>query len=136
RDEVPCSATLIGPRVFITAAHCQVAFGLGTEGAFEMGSATASPHRRFKVRHDNTIRSPYYDYPGSGANDLAIGILDDAVADIAPISLELSELPPGDAVTVVGWGSRKEDYRLRAGTNVVGGYDEGFPVIGPQEAGA
>jgi hypothetical protein len=99
-----CSGTLIAPRVFLTAAHCD-------EGL-----------ARVKVTFDSAYTAPGTTYPGtwhadpgfrnaqSDPHDIAVVVLDSAPAGIAPARLPragaLSGLPHGTPFTSVGYGAQ------------------------------
>jgi hypothetical protein len=99
-----CSGTLIAPRVFLTAEHCD-------EGL-----------ARVKVTFDSVYTAPgttytgtWYGDPGyrkaaSDPHDIAVVVLDTAPAGITPARLpaagSLSALPHGTPFTSVGYGAQ------------------------------
>lgn len=116
-----CSGTLIGPRTFLTAAHCvdddpdaaMYHVYLPNGGIFGVEALTVHPE---------------YAFPHA---DLAVLRLADAVAGIAPTPLNEMRIVPGNRGDIVGFGRAgglNFDYGIkRAGTVLIAACRSGRP---------
>jgi secreted trypsin-like serine protease len=113
-----CTGTLIAPKVFLTAAHCdegvsrvQVSF----DSTFDHATSTTF----WGTWHGD----PAYSKSQSDPHDIAVVVLDKAVRGITPARLptagSLSHLPGGQQFTSVGYGAN-------AVTNGPGGHTYHF----------
>jgi hypothetical protein len=100
-----CSGTLIAPRVFLTAAHCDE--GLSRVSVtFDSSYVAATGTTYTGTWHAD----PAYDQAQSDPHDVAVVVLDKAVKGITPARLptagSLSGLPAGTQFTSVGYGAQ------------------------------
>src|SRR5689334_4224641 len=98
-----CSGTLIAPRVFLTAAHCD-------EGLARVKVTFDSVYTAPGTTYTSTWHAdPAYDQAQSDPHDIAVVVLDKAVKGIAPARLpaagSLSNLPSTQSFTSVGYGA-------------------------------
>jgi secreted trypsin-like serine protease len=98
-----CTGTLISPRVFLTAAHCeedQARVRVTFSSEYEDGDPTYAG-----IFHAD----PRYSQRQSDPHDIAVVVLDEAVEDITPADLpdkgSLSDLPAKQSFTSVGYGA-------------------------------
>lgn len=103
-----CTATIVGPRVIITAAHCA---RTDTDAEFIANGTTYTA---------KMIRSPLY--PNTKDHDVAIGIVSSAISGVDPISI--GGVPTqGMAVSILGTGCTNSeippDGVLRKGETVI-----------------
>ena len=98
-----CSGTLIAPRVFLTAAHCDddgARVRVTFDSAYEAGDRTYAG--RFEA-------DPAYPGTTADVHDIAVVVLDKAVTRITPARLpeagSLSGLSAGQPITSVGYGA-------------------------------
>lgn len=110
-DNAGCTATIIGPRTIITAAHCGKS---GAESLFSLNSLTYTA---------KLTRSPLY--PGRD-HDMNLGLLNkDLPEDLVPISIVSDPIKLNDTIQLMGYGCTKvgggggNDGILRAGTTTV-----------------
>lgn len=113
-----CSATVIGKRTLITAAHC------AGSGKATMKDPTG------KIFQVKLMRHPIY--PGQDC-DLALGILDSDWEYSVPASISQEKLNIGDAVVLAGYGCTNvgggaSDQKLRRGDATVE-YFTGYDVV-------
>ncbi|MCK5795712.1 MAG: trypsin-like serine protease [Deltaproteobacteria bacterium] len=100
-DEGACTATLVGNRVVITAAHCLVY----PKQVFTLAATASEPERRFPARE--VIYHPDFKPKVPWNNDIGVVLLTQA----PPIeSLRLNPLPPGvgEAITLIGFGETEK----------------------------
>ncbi|MCA9670380.1 MAG: trypsin-like serine protease [Myxococcales bacterium] len=91
-----CTATLIGPRTVLTAAHC----GAGSGNYFEVGGQRIAASQR--------IVHPQYSAYGN-ANDISILILSQAVTSVQPTPINIATPTVGQPITLVGYGVTSEN---------------------------
>jgi V8-like Glu-specific endopeptidase len=100
-----CSGTLIAPRIFLTAAHCD-------EGVSRVAATFDSSYvyPTGTTYWGNWHADPNYNQAQSDPHDLAVVVLDKAVKGIAPARLleagSLSGLPGDQGFTSVGYGAQ------------------------------
>jgi hypothetical protein len=102
---VGCSGTLISPRVFLTAAHCD--FGLARMAVtFDSHYEASTGKTYWGTWHSD----PAYNQAQNDTHDLAVVVLDKAVTGITPARLpaagSLAKLPKGQKFTSVGYGAQ------------------------------
>lgn len=97
-DMFACTATVIGQRTLLTAAHC-------VDGKWPVYFNAGGPNPRQYVAESATMHPQYQ---GGNVADLAVIRLTEAVIDIAP--LRLANLQPrlSELVTLVGYGKSSE----------------------------
>lgn len=88
-DGAQCTASLVGPRVIVTAGHCAETDAIAK---FQVDG------ERYTAR---MIRSPLY--PGKD-HDVAVGIIDREVTGVAPFSLAAKAPEVGEKLTLFGFG--------------------------------
>jgi secreted trypsin-like serine protease len=98
-----CSGTLIAPTIVLTAAHC------GDDGSSVVVTFDTA-YQAGDTTYTGTFRAdPRYPGPESDPHDVAVVILDQAVAGIRPSRLpaagSLSNLPKDQVITPVGYGA-------------------------------
>lgn len=98
-----CSGTLIAPKVFLTAAHC------GDDGE-EVRVSFSPAYQDGDQTYSGTFRAdPAYPGTSADAHDIAVVVLDQDVAGIAPARLpragSLSKVPKKQTFTSVGYGA-------------------------------
>jgi secreted trypsin-like serine protease len=100
-----CTGTLISPKVFLTAAHCD-------QGVSRVAVTFDSTYvAATGTTHWGTWQAdPAYTHSQSDPHDLAVVVLDRAVKGIAPARLprlgSLDGLRVGDGITSVGYGAQ------------------------------
>jgi secreted trypsin-like serine protease len=105
-----CTATVIGPRVILTAAHCR--YGAIARFTISGRSYTAElvRPRNFENRDSNSI------------SDLALGYVSSEIENVKPVTVGGSARS-GTQVLLFGYGchttNRRNDGKLRRGTNVI-----------------
>jgi len=102
---VTCSGTLIAPRVFLTAAHCD--WGLSRMAVtFDSHYDSATG----KTYWGNWYADPAYNQAQSDPHDIAVVVLDKAVRGITPARLpaagSLGKLPKDQKFTSAGYGAQ------------------------------
>jgi hypothetical protein len=99
-----CSGTLIAPKVFLTAAHCegQPRVAVTFDSVYDSAKGT--------TYWGTWVADPAYDQAQSDPHDLAVVLLDKAVKGIAPARLpaagSLAALPGSQQFTSVGYGAQ------------------------------
>jgi trypsin len=100
-----CSGTLISPRVFLTAAHCDL--GVSRIAVTFDSSYNA---RTGKTYWGTWHADPSYTHAQSDPHDVAVVVLDKSVRGITPARLptagSLSDLTVGTRFTSVGYGAQ------------------------------
>jgi len=99
-----CSGTLVSPRVFLTAAHCDE----GGDGRVQVTFSTA--YKDGDATYTGTFHGdPLYNGAQSDPHDIAVVVLDKAVKGLIPATLpaadSLSQLPSTQMFTSVGYGA-------------------------------
>lgn len=97
-----CTASLVHPRVLITAAHC-----LGGLGLAGFGESSSSPQMTVGIQHCEA-HPQYYDW----GIDLAFCVLAEDAPEVAMVPVimgcEAEELMPGREAVVAGFGQSNE----------------------------
>ncbi len=107
-----CTATVVGPRALIAAAHC---FKTGDTVEFSYG---ARPYRGKGIRHP--------DYPAKDT-DVSVVVVDEDINGARPVAVG-STVAVGDQVFLLGYGCTSpgggggNDGALRMGTSVVSAF--------------
>lgn len=120
-----CTATVVGPRVIVTAAHCA---SNGATATFKIGEI------EYKAK---ITRSPLYT---SKDHDIAVGITDTDIAGIEPASIG-GKAVTGLGITLLGYGCINpgggggNDGILRIGDTVITGFS-GFDMVSRKAGGA
>ncbi len=108
--DTTCTATLIGPRDVLTAAHCIQS----SSGSFRVGDKT----HKWSKRH---VHERYDE--DSLDNDMAVATLDAAVTNVTPSPLRTTPVLKGERFTIVGYGynssSGAYDGKKYAGNNSI-----------------
>jgi hypothetical protein len=117
-----CTATLVGARTVLTAAHC-VGY---PEGEVELGE----PPRRYPVTRD--LAHPDWSEGRAWAHDLGLVFLE-AAPPIPPIPVDLRAPASGEGVTLVGFGETAlnagDNGQRRRASNQVATVEELYMVI-------
>lgn len=137
---IRCTATLVAPRVLVSAAHClgyRTAGTSGNYGSFTIRSGPDAAPLRFQVER-------YRSYSRSlGSTDVALLLLSTPVPESVarPAGLARSRPPAGERITVYGYGctvrgtqigfgtKRKRDFLEGQRLNNLCPGDSGGPVI-------
>lgn len=88
-----CTATLIGSKTVLTAAHC--VYGVGS-ATFTVGGQTYSVTKM--------QAHPSYSNQILNANDVAVVTLAQAVTSVTPLALDKAAPQSGQSITIVGFG--------------------------------
>lgn len=129
-----CSGTLIAPDVFLTAAHCTAAaaaYGADPHDAYvtfdPVWDSSATLHR------GTYYLNPNYGHDMHDLHDIAVIVLDEPVAGIAPATLPpaglLADMKDGKALkgqqfVTVGYGTLRDD--KTGGPHALGDYGERY----------
>lgn len=141
REDHFCGATLIAPSYILTAAHCSVIIGNGSESQpipvqnvkVVVGTTTLNTAQG-QARKVSSIRV-HPRYTGRNSNyDVAVIRLDRPVSGIKPILLDNAGSnaleKPGRRVTVAGWGdTRAQSATGGAAPRLTPGMREARPLI-------
>ncbi len=126
----PCTATLVGPRTVLLAAHCLQGSG---SSSFSVGGklypvAEVRPHPDWgEVTALPELPSAFSALIGRfSVHDVGVALLAEAVPGIAPLRLALEQPAVGAKVTIVGLA----DGVKQAGESLVGAIGEGFVLYG------
>lgn len=138
-DWYTCTATLIAPKLILTAAHCLAS---KTDAQRWPGKTIFIPGRGGPVPDQSTgiwlvdarIHPAWDAMIDSSTGDIALGVLELAVSDVAPIPLVTTVPPPGTPVLLMGFGDTSLDaydggIARRATVNQVVRYEQDMFVI-------
>ncbi len=127
-----CTATLIGSRSVLTAAHCVEA---GGEYSFELEQGIY-PAQEVIIHPLFALNISLPELPGAGSvwydNDLGVALLSEEVLGLRPAGLLLEPPQLGEAITLVGFGSSTQGtsrIKHRA-ENVIGALGEKYLLYG------
>lgn len=121
-----CSASLIGPKVLLTAAHCATN---GATSEFKVGSESYTAKM---ARHPQ--------YPVKDV-DICLGIVDREVTGIKPVSIYDGDVKEGMTIKLFGYGCTQSgggggsDGVLREGDTKITGFT-GFDIVSKMDGGA
>ncbi len=127
-----CTATLIGSRSVLTAAHCVEADG---EYSFELEQGIY-PAQEVIIHPLFALNISLPELPGAGSvwydNDLGVALLSEEVLGLRPAGLLLEPPQLGEAITLVGFGSSTQGtsrIKHRA-ENVIGALGDKYLLYG------
>lgn len=117
-DGASCTATLVGPKLLLTAAHCVVGANGEKLSNYRISFATRPKDGPF-YKGTATIAHPGYDPKVFGTNDVAVVVLETA-PPIKPMPVQKTALGNvvGKALTHVGTGTTQSagvNYKFGAG---------------------
>lgn len=121
-----CTATLVGPRVLVTAAHC--------------GNTGATTVFEFEKVKYNAVLTRSSLYPGKD-HDVSLGLVDKDVAGAKPMNVSNVPLKVGDPLHLLGYGCTNpgggggNDGILREGDTAVTAFT-GYDVVSKKPGGA
>lgn len=112
-DAGACTATLVGPRVIVTAAHCCV---ISKKVTFDniIGTGELDPSYVYDTSCEATNLPHDFAFP----HDLCLVLLDQAVSSLNPISIDAAIPSTGETVTITGTGEGSH-YPRQFGSMVV-----------------
>jgi hypothetical protein len=101
-----CSGALVAPRVFLTAGHCTA--WLSSPSVW-VSLDTALDPAGWTLRRGTAFTDPAFGHDRAESHDLAVVLLDEPVAGVAPLALPTAGLLDGTSLrgaslTVVGYG--------------------------------
>lgn len=114
-----CTATIVGPKVIITAAHCAAT---GSTSKFKVNN------HQYEAKMERSAIYPKEDH------DVCLGVVSEEVAGVKPASITKDELKIGDTIRLLGYGCINHgggggnDGILREGDAKVTGFS-GYDVV-------
>jgi len=121
-----CSASIVGPRVLLTAGHCAKS---GSTATFTLG-----------VTDYSAVLTRHPDYPGKDI-DVNVGLIDkDLPRAVTPVTIQKEAIKVGDTIKIFGFGCTQEggtggDGLLREGNTTVTGFS-GYDIVSRLAGGA
>ncbi len=103
--EPQCSGTLIAPRVFLTAGHCTAYL---PSSRVDVTLSESLDPGTWTLRAGTAVTDPLFGHDRADLHDLAVVVLDEPAAGVAPASLpaagSLDRLGKSDTFTNAGYG--------------------------------